>query len=145
MKTVTASISAGTLISLMTAFALVPLPTFDGSPTGLNLVYKIIAVKHISDLSDWVAGLDSIASDKDDNGEAINNIQFEVYLHGGDKPQKYEYNDQDEFRDDMDDWRERRRELKDALNRLNHERGDLAGRRQLMLAQTPVKSFWLHR
>lgn len=142
MKTTTAGISAGTLITLLTAFAMVPLPTIQGSPTGLKFIYQIFASPHIMDVGEWVAGLDSLAYDKDNNGEAINTVQFEAYIHAGGKPKLYEFEDKQDYRDAMEDWREAQKILKEKLRKLQEKRGDLIEQREAMLAQTPIRSFW---
>ena len=144
MKTMTAGISAATLCSLMTAFAMVPLPTFDGSPTGLKLVYNITASKHIAEMTEWVASLDRVSDKKDDNGEDINAVQFRAYIHAGEKPKKYEFESVEEYHEEMENWREEKRELRQELRELNEERGELAESRQLLAEQTPIKKFWQH-
>tara|TARA_R110002020_G_C15954040_1_gene745900 strand:- start:235 stop:666 length:432 start_codon:yes stop_codon:yes gene_type:complete len=129
-------------VALLFGFATVPLPAFDGNPTGLRLGYQLYASKHIASVSEFVIGLDEIANDKDNNGEAINSAEFEYFIHASQKPKPYEYNVRDEYLDAVEDWREERKDLKIKIKELKSNRSDLVDRRRTMVAASPIKKFW---
>lgn len=141
MKTATAGISAATLSAFLTAYAMVPLPTFEGSPTGLKVTYQILSTPHIKQVTEWVANLDDLSDRKDSNGEAINEAQFNYFMQGIEKPKKYEFDDREEYMDAMEDWREEKRDLRDTVKKLKEDRSDLIGQRRQMIAKSPAKTL----
>ena len=127
--------------SVIITYVMVPLPTFEGSPTGLKLTYSVLSTPHIKAMSEWVVNLDDLTNRKDNNGESLNTAEFNYYTHGNNKPKKYEYDDRDEYMDAMEDFREEMKDLKDRVKRLKQDRGDLIEQRRQMIAQSPAKKF----
>ena len=135
------SIQTAGLITFLYGFAMIPLPLFDGNPTGLKLTYNLMAFKHIKETAAWVVGLDNISYKKDDNGESINAVQFDAYIHGGDKPKIYEYPTDVEFQEAMKDWRVEKKRLHQILDNLKKDRRSLSDQREVMIALSPVETF----
>jgi hypothetical protein len=132
------SMVAGVLL----AVALVPLPDFAGGTTGVKLAYNIMAANHITGMSDWVLTLDDISNKKDDNGERINSIQMQYYIHGTGKPKRYEFSDPGEYHEEMENWRTRGRDLINDLNKLKGKRAELIQARLTIAKNSPIKQHW---
>jgi len=141
VKTATASISAATLTAFLTAFAMVPLPTFPGSPTGLKFVYQVMAAKHIAGMTEWVANISNNHAEQSINKDDIKSREFYIYLHGAGKPKRYDYDDIEDYRDAVDDWRDHRDRLEDELKDLKLDGKTLESSRVQMLAKSPIKAF----
>ena len=135
------SINTVGIVALLYGFAMIPLPLFDGNPTGLKLTYSLMAFPHIKETVTWVVGLDNISYKKDDNGESINTVEFKAFILGGDKPKIYEFATDVEFQESMKDWREEKRNLQNILDNLKQERRSLSDQRETMIALSPVETF----
>ena len=142
MKTSTFSIRTAGIVALVTAFAMVPLPTIEGEPTGLRLTYNLLASSHIIDMTDWVIHLSNTGSDQRLNDTEIKTKQFYLYLHGSDKPKRYDYDDTGIYREEMQDWRDHKKRLQEELDRLNNQGRTLESSRLQMIAQSPIKKLW---
>lgn len=142
MKTSTFSISTAGILTFLGCFAMVPLPTVEGKPTGFKLAYNLLASPHIAYMSDWVIGLSNTGSDQRVNEADINSKQFEYYLHRVDKPKPYDYDSTDVYREDMQEWRDEKKFLKDELDRIKMDGKTLESSRVQMIAQSPIKKLW---
>jgi len=142
MKTSTFSISTAALLSFLGAFAMVPLPTIEGEPTGLRLTYNLLASPHIAGMSDWVIQLSNTGSDQRINETDVKAKQFEYYLHRSEKPKRYDYDDTGIYRDEMDEWRDKKKYMEEELKNLKMEGRTLESSRVQMIAQSPIKKLW---
>jgi len=142
MKTSTFSISTAGIVAFLTAFAMAPLPGVIGNPTGLQLGFILSDLDHVIDMTEWVSGLSNTSRDQQVNDTNIETKQFYLYLHGSDKPKRYDYDDTGIYRDEMQDWRDHKKKLQDELDRLKTEGKTLESSRTQMIAQSPIKKLW---
>ena len=138
MKTSTTAISATVLSGFLVSFAMIPLPTFEGSPTGLKLLYRTLSLPHIVEMEDWVAGLHTLNHNENKKLNAIKDAQFHRYLHRAAKASIYHIPDPIEKEKAFDDWKEENQKLNQELERLKDQRDGIQSARSVMIAETPT-------
>lgn len=130
-----------TVLVVLFGFALAPLPLIEGNPTGLKLVlnewHRVKDVKIV----DYVVALNTVTDSKAVKMDEIKEAEFDYVSHKWIKPKRFEYDDQNKFRDDLDDWRDEYKDKKERIKRLKSEKSDLHSKRlQLLAHATQVSS-----
>jgi hypothetical protein len=126
-----------TVLSFLFGFAMVPLPAFEGNPTGLKLLFEEYIEIHTRIMSDWSLEVSGNDREYTDAHNAIKDAMWHVIVHGNKKPKKGDYEDRREFLDDVKYWRETDRSLDIELKRVKAKKDNLSQSYLQLVAKHP--------
>lgn len=121
MSNLKATLTAGTLATLLLMFATVPLPSLKGNPTGFVLILDLWYQAKANDMVSWNLRLSENTIDQLKKEKVIKNREWYYQIHRSLKPKRFEYPNDEEYLYYLQKWESEEKEKREELDKLKEE------------------------
>jgi hypothetical protein len=109
------------LVIFFYGFAMIPLPTFPDSPTGLRLSWNVMLKDYANKHHDKVLALSEIQQKQLEQQEKIQSEQWFFNMHLNNPPRRLDYSTESEYLQRMEWWHNEKKERENKIKELQHE------------------------